>query len=50
VRNPVLFSRTPIGYERAPPLLGADTDPVLAERLGLDSAALRGLRERGVIA
>lgn len=50
VRNPALFSRTPIEYERAPPLLGADTDTVLAERLGLDPAALRALRARGVIA
>jgi len=50
VRNPVLFARTPIEYERAPPPLGADTDEVLAGRLGLDAGALAGLRERGVVA
>jgi crotonobetainyl-CoA:carnitine CoA-transferase CaiB-like acyl-CoA transferase len=50
VRNPVVFSRTPIKYDRPPPPLGADTDEVLGRRLGLDSGALRGLRERGVVA
>jgi len=50
VRNPVRFSRTPVEYTRAPPLLGADTDAVLGQRLGLDADALAGLRERGVIA
>jgi crotonobetainyl-CoA:carnitine CoA-transferase CaiB-like acyl-CoA transferase len=49
VRNPIRYSRTPLGRERAPPLLGADTDAVLAERLGLDAAALADLRRRGVI-
>ncbi len=50
VRNPVLFSRTSIEYDRPPPLLGADTEAVLGERLGLDSAAVAGLRTRGVVA
>jgi crotonobetainyl-CoA:carnitine CoA-transferase CaiB-like acyl-CoA transferase len=49
VRNPIRYSRTPIAYECAPPLLGADTDAVLAERLGLDAPALADLRRRGVI-
>jgi len=50
VRNPVLFGRTPIAYERAPPPLGADTEAVLATRLGLDAAAVAALREQGVVA
>ncbi|MGB5104560.1 MAG: CaiB/BaiF CoA-transferase family protein [Steroidobacteraceae bacterium] len=50
VRNPVLFSRTQLAYDRPPPMLGADTDGVLGEMLGLDGPALAGLRERGVIA
>lgn len=50
VRNPVLFARTPVEYARAPPPLGADTDEVLGQRLGLDAATLAGLRERGVVA
>jgi crotonobetainyl-CoA:carnitine CoA-transferase CaiB-like acyl-CoA transferase len=49
VRNPVLFSRTPIEYERAPPPLGADTDEVLGRRLGLDAGTLADLRGRGVL-
>jgi glutaryl-CoA transferase len=49
VRNPIRYSRTHLGHERAPPLLGANTDAVLAERLGLDAAALADLRRRGVI-
>ena len=50
VRNPVVFSRTPIEYERPPPALGADTDDVLREYLGLERTTLEGLRERRVIA
>jgi crotonobetainyl-CoA:carnitine CoA-transferase CaiB-like acyl-CoA transferase len=50
VRNPIGYSRTPLEYVRAPPLLGADTDAVLASRLGLDAKALDGLRRRGIIA
>ena len=49
VRNPILYSRTPMRYERAPPLLGADTDAVLSERLGLDGDRLAALRTRRII-
>jgi crotonobetainyl-CoA:carnitine CoA-transferase CaiB-like acyl-CoA transferase len=50
VRNPVVFGRTPVEYDRAPPPLGADTEAVLGQRLGLDSARLAGLRKQGIIA
>ena len=50
VRSPVLFSRTSLQYDRPPPPLGADTDEVLRQRLGLDSTALAALRSRGVVA
>jgi glutaryl-CoA transferase len=50
VRNPVRFSRSRIEYERAPPLLGADTRAELMGRLGLDEGALAELAARGVIA
>jgi len=49
VANPLNLSATPIDYARAPPLLGADTDAVLSERLGLDAGTLERLREMGVI-
>jgi len=48
VASPMKLGGTPVRYRRAPPLLGADTDAVLAE-LGLDPAAIAGLRERGAI-
>jgi crotonobetainyl-CoA:carnitine CoA-transferase CaiB-like acyl-CoA transferase len=50
VRNPVRFSRTPVEYDHAPPALGADTDAVLTERLGLAATSLAELRRRGIIA
>lgn len=49
VANPIRFSETPISYERAPPVLGADTDAVLARLLGLDEAAITDLRAKGVV-
>jgi crotonobetainyl-CoA:carnitine CoA-transferase CaiB-like acyl-CoA transferase len=50
VRNPVRFGRTPIEYDRPPPLLGADTAAELKDRLGLDERTLADLAARGVIA
>jgi crotonobetainyl-CoA:carnitine CoA-transferase CaiB-like acyl-CoA transferase len=49
IANPVKLSETPADYRLPPPLLGEHTDAVLGERLGLDAAALAGLRARGVI-
>ena len=48
VASPMKLAATPVRYRRAPPLLGEDTDAVLAE-LGLDAAAIAVLRERGAI-
>jgi crotonobetainyl-CoA:carnitine CoA-transferase CaiB-like acyl-CoA transferase len=48
VASPIKLAATPVRYRHAPPLLGADTDAVLAE-LGLDAAAIAALRERGAI-
>jgi crotonobetainyl-CoA:carnitine CoA-transferase CaiB-like acyl-CoA transferase len=50
VRNPIRYSRTPIEYLRAPPLLGEHTQEVLAERLGIDASTIEALRRRQVIA
>ncbi len=49
VRHPALFSRTPLEYRVAPPELGADTDSVLADRLGLGPERLAELRRSGAI-
>ena len=49
VASPFRLSETPVTYRRAPPALGADTDAVLAEMLGLDAAALAALRGKGAI-
>jgi crotonobetainyl-CoA:carnitine CoA-transferase CaiB-like acyl-CoA transferase len=49
IANPVRLSETPPDYRLAPPLLGEHTDAVLSERLGLGTAALATLREKGVI-
>ncbi|NWG29966.1 MAG: CoA transferase [Rhodocyclaceae bacterium] len=48
VASPMRLSATPVDYRHAPPLLGADTDAILAE-LGYDSAYIARLREAGVI-
>jgi crotonobetainyl-CoA:carnitine CoA-transferase CaiB-like acyl-CoA transferase len=49
VANPIRMSETPPEYRRAPPVLGQDTRAVLAERLGLDEAAIAALADQGVI-
>ena len=49
ISNPVRLSETPVDYRLAPPLLGEHTDAVLADRLGLDAAAIAALRAKGVI-
>ena len=48
VASPIKLAATPVRYRLAPPLLGADTDAVLAE-FGFDAAAIAGLRRRGAI-
>ena len=49
IANPVRLSETPVDYRIPPPLLGEHTDAVLGSLLGLDTAALRGLREKGIV-
>jgi crotonobetainyl-CoA:carnitine CoA-transferase CaiB-like acyl-CoA transferase len=49
IANPVKLSETPPDYRTPPPLLGEHTDAVLRERLGMDAAALAGLRSKEVI-
>ena len=49
VASPVRLSETGVEYRHAPPLLGQHTDEVLGEVLGLDPAAITGLRDAGTI-
>ncbi len=46
---PVQMSETPVSYRHAPPLLGADTDDVLGDVLGLAPEDLSALRTAAVI-
>ncbi|WP_322997291.1 CaiB/BaiF CoA-transferase family protein [Castellaniella sp.] len=49
VASPIRLSETPVDYRLPPPVLGAHTDDVLAEVLGLDASALAALRTAGTI-
>jgi len=47
--NPLKLSKTPVTYRTAPPVMGADTDEVLEELLGLDDAGRQALRDDELI-
>ena len=49
VANPVRLSRTPVRYERHPPLLGEHNDEVLRDLLEFDADTLADYRARRVI-
>lgn len=49
VASPIRLSETPVAYRSAPPALGADTDAVLEEHLGLGAAEITRLRALGVV-
>ena len=48
VASPLKLAETPVSYRRAPPLLGADTDAVLAE-FGLEPVEIARLRASGAL-
>lgn len=48
VANPIRLSATPVGYRRAPPALGEDTDTVLRE-LGYGDAQIAAWRQAGIV-
>jgi crotonobetainyl-CoA:carnitine CoA-transferase CaiB-like acyl-CoA transferase len=48
VASPMKLTATPVRYRRSPPLLGGDTEVVLAE-LGLDAEAIAALRRDGAV-
>jgi crotonobetainyl-CoA:carnitine CoA-transferase CaiB-like acyl-CoA transferase len=47
--NPIKFSRTPITYDRAPPLVGEHADEVLQGILGMSAAQVAALRNRKIV-
>jgi crotonobetainyl-CoA:carnitine CoA-transferase CaiB-like acyl-CoA transferase len=49
VANPILFSGTPVEYEKAPPKLGDGTNSVLGHVLGLTGTEITRLKDSGVI-
>jgi crotonobetainyl-CoA:carnitine CoA-transferase CaiB-like acyl-CoA transferase len=49
VASPIRLSQTPVSYRHAPPALGADTETVLGEALGLSVNEIAALREAGVV-
>ena len=49
VANPIKYSATPIDYRSAPPMLGADTDEILREMLGVTPAEIARLRKAGIV-
>lgn len=49
VANPILFSQTPVEYEKAPPKLGDGTNFVLGQVLGLTEVEIARLKDSGVI-
>ena len=49
VANPIKYSRTPVTYDSAPPLLGQHTDEVLSELLGKSAADIAALRAKRIL-
>lgn len=49
IASPLRFSDTPVSYRRAPPVLGADTNEILATELSLTPADINNLRNQGVV-
>ncbi|WP_346913494.1 CaiB/BaiF CoA-transferase family protein [uncultured Roseibium sp.] len=49
IGSPINLSKTPVAYEKAPPMLGADTETVLSSHLRLSRAELKKLAEQGIV-
>lgn len=49
VRNPILFSKTPISVKKHPPLIGEHTVTFLQEEIGLTEKEIEQLQEEGVL-
>jgi formyl-CoA transferase len=49
VANPIKFSRTPIAYDRPPPLVGEHVEDVLRDLLGKSDVEIAALREKKIL-
>ena len=49
VGNPIKLSKTPVTYDKAPPMLGQHTDLILSELLELDSMQIEQLKAESII-
>jgi crotonobetainyl-CoA:carnitine CoA-transferase CaiB-like acyl-CoA transferase len=49
IANPIVFSETPVDYEKAAPRLGDGTEKVLKEVLGLDHIAFTKLKAASIV-
>jgi len=49
VANPIKFSKTPIVYDKAPPLLGEDNQTILRNKLKLSDSEIEELDRLGII-
>jgi crotonobetainyl-CoA:carnitine CoA-transferase CaiB-like acyl-CoA transferase len=49
VANPIKYSATPLSYRSAPPMLGADTDEILRNILGIAPAEIARMRKAGIV-
>jgi crotonobetainyl-CoA:carnitine CoA-transferase CaiB-like acyl-CoA transferase len=50
VANPILFSETPVEYEKAPPKLGDGTESVLKNLIKLSDEQIKSLLASGIVA
>lgn len=49
IGNPIKYSKTPISYRKAPPVLGEDSAAVLQRHLNKTTEDIKNLAERGVV-
>ena len=49
IANPMRFSKSPVAYDRAPPLLGEHTDEILSAVLGMSEVDIAALHKSGAV-
>ena len=49
IANPLKFSKTPVSYRQAPPVLGGQTHDLLKEELSMSDEDIQRLQKQGVI-